>query len=175
MSLLLLYWILLGVMALGVVGAFLPMLPGISLILAAILVWGIATGFSGVGWALVVTVITLVLSGIVDFLAAYFGAKQAGGSRWGQIGAVVGMVLGFLGLLPALPLGGPILGILLGAVLGAFIGEFLYRHNLAWGERLRKSLTVGFAVVVSSLMGNLVEGFLALVAVSFFVFTTWPR
>ena len=53
----------------------------------------------------------------VDFLAGYIGAKQAGASKWGQIGAFVGLLLGFFGLLPTLPFGGPLLGILFGPLV----------------------------------------------------------
>ena len=45
------YWIVLGVMAIGVIGAMIPGLPGSSFILVAILGWSIYTGFAGIGWA----------------------------------------------------------------------------------------------------------------------------
>ena len=46
------YWLLLIVMLVGVAGAVIPGLPGSSLILAAILLWGFINGFSGMGFAL---------------------------------------------------------------------------------------------------------------------------
>ena len=56
--------------------------------------------------------------------------KKAGASKWGQIGSFVGLLLGFFGLLPALPVGGPLLGMLIGPLLGAIVGEFIYQRKL---------------------------------------------
>ncbi|NEP18913.1 MAG: DUF456 family protein [Leptolyngbya sp. SIO4C1] len=168
-----LYWSLLAIMLVGVVGAFVPALPGVGLILAAILVWGIVTGFAQVSSALVVAIIVLLLSLVTDYLAAYLGAKKVGASSWGQVGSIVGIVLGMLGFLPALPVGGPILGLLLGAMAGAFIGEFIYRRDLAIVARARLGLKVSLAIVVSSLIGNIIQGALAIAAMAVFVLTTW--
>ncbi|NET90699.1 MAG: DUF456 domain-containing protein [Kamptonema sp. SIO1D9] len=174
MALVVLYWVLVIVMLVGVVGAVVPALPGSSLIAVAILVWAIVTNFQGVGWALGVAIAVLLLSVLIDFLASYLGAKRAGASKWGQIGAIVGLLLGFFGLLPTLPIGGPLLGIFLGPLLGAFIGEFLYRRELEFNARTRQALKAGIAVVVSSLIGNLIQGVLALAAVVVFLWTTFP-
>ncbi len=161
-------------MLVGIVGAVVPGIPGPSLILGAILVWGIVQGFSNITWPLVAIFVILILSSGVEFLASYWGAKQAGASKWGQIGAIVGLVFGFFGLLPASLIGGPLLGILIGPLLGAIIGEFLYRRELELGQRAKQSVKAGLGVVVGSLIGNLIEGLLAIVAVVIFVLSTWP-
>lgn len=164
-----LYWLLIAIMAVGVIGSVVPALPGSSLVLAAILLWGVLTGFSKIGIALGVAIAVLILSTTVDFLATFWGAKKAGVSRWGQIGAMVGLVAVIFGLLPpALVVGGPIIGLLIGPFLGALIGEFLYRRNI------KQALKAAVAVVASSLIGNLIQGVLALVAVIVFMVTTWP-
>ncbi len=174
MNLTILYWVLIAAMLIGVAGAVLPGIPGPSLILVAILVWCIVTKFAIAGWPLIVIFVALILSAGVEWFAAYWGARQVGASKWGQIGSIVGMTLGFFGLLPALPLGGPLLGILFGAVLGAFLGEFIHRRDLGFVERLQLSLKVSVAIAVGSLVGNLLEVALALVAVGIFIWTTWP-
>ncbi len=103
------YWLLVALMVVGIIGAVVPALPGSSLILVAIIIWGIVSGsFAAIKIPLLVTIIVLLLSIGVDFLAGYIGAKQAGASKWGQIGAFVGLLLGFFGLLPTLPFGGHI-------------------------------------------------------------------
>lgn len=164
------YWSLIAVMILGIIGAVVPAIPGTSLILVAIVIWGFASGsFAAIKIPLIVTIIVLVLSIGVDFLAGYWGAKKAGASKWGQIGAVVGLLLGFLGLLPTLPFGGPLLGILLGPLLGAIIGEFAYRRNLLLAVK------AGIGMVIGTLIGNLIQGLLAIVAVGVFLATTYPN
>ena len=107
-------------------------------------------------------------------MPSYLGAKKVGASKWGQVGSMIGLVVGFLGLLPALPVGGPLLGILVGTMLGAFAGEFLFRKELEFAQRVQFSSKVSLAVVVSSLVGTLLEGLLALTAIIVFLLSTWP-
>jgi hypothetical protein len=169
-----LYWLLVLVMLIGVIGAVVPALPGITLVLGAMVIWGLVVGFKSIGLALGVAVVALILSFAIDYLAGVLGAQRAGASRWGQIGAIIGMFLGLFGLLPFLPTGIPLLGLVLGTVLGAFIGEFLHRGNLKVVPRIRQSLKVGVAIVVGTLVGNLLQGILALIATIVFLVTTWP-
>ncbi|BAY91673.1 MULTISPECIES: DUF456 domain-containing protein [unclassified Tolypothrix] len=164
------YWLLIAVMVVGVIGAVVPAIPGTSLILIAIIIWGVvSSSFAAIKIPLIVTVIVLLLSIGVDFLAGYIGAKQAGASKWGQIGAFVGLLLGFFGLLPALPFGGPLLGILMGPLLGAIIGEYLYQRQLG------VAIKAGIGIVVGTVVGNLLQGILAIAAVVVFIVNTWPQ
>jgi uncharacterized protein len=165
---LVLYWVLVAVMLVGVVGTVVPGIPGSSLVVAAIAIWGAVQGFSTVGVALAVAVVVLLLSIGIDFLATYWGAKQAGASHWGQIGAIIGFFVGVLGLLPALPIGGPLLGILLGPLLGAIIGEYLYRRDL------KLAVKAGIGIIVGSIIGGIIQLILALATVAVFLFTTLP-
>jgi uncharacterized protein YqgC (DUF456 family) len=164
------YWLLIAVMLVGVIGSVVPAIPGSSLILGAIIIWGIvSSSFAAIKIPLIVTIIVLLLSMGVDFLAGYIGAKQAGASKWGQIGAFVGLLLGFFGLLPALPFGGPLLGMLIGPLLGAIIGELLYQKDLS------KAVKAGIGITVGTVVGNLLQGILAVGAVVVFLWTTWPQ
>ncbi|NDJ17240.1 DUF456 domain-containing protein [Myxacorys almedinensis] len=166
-----LYWALVAVMVVGIVGAIVPGIPGIGLILAAVVVWGFVKGFAAVSVALPVAIAVFVVSIGVDFLATYWGAKKAGASHWGQIGAIVGFVLGFLGFLPTVPIGGPIgiiIGILLGPLLGAIVGEFLYRKDLLLAVK------AGMGIVVGSVLGNLLQAIFAIATVGIFLYTTVP-
>ncbi|MGF1493647.1 MAG: DUF456 domain-containing protein [Microcoleaceae cyanobacterium] len=121
-----------------------------------------------------VAIAVLVLSIVIDLLSSYLGARQVGASQWGQIGAIVGFTLGFLGFLPALPVGGPLLGIMIGPLVGAFIGEFLYRRDLGFSSRFKLSFRAGIGIVVGTLVGNLIQGVLAIACVAVFLVTTWP-
>ena len=175
MGLVILYWVLLIVMGAGIIGAFVPAFPGIGLIVAAIAIWGVAAGFSqAVSVALAVAIAIFAATTAIDYLAGYVGAKKVGASNWGQLGAVIGMVLGLLGLLPALPIGGPIFGLLFGSMVGAFMGEMLHRRDLALPERCQLGAKVSLAIVVSSLIGNVIAGVLSMIATVVFLVATWP-
>ena len=165
-----LYWSLVAVMVVGIVGAIVPAIPGTSLILVAILIWGAVQGsFNSIGLPLIVAIIVLIMGIGIDLLATYWGAKRAGASKWGQIGAIVGLVVGILGLLPALPVGGPLLGILIGPLLGAIIGEYLFQRDF------KLALKAGIGIVVGSVIGNLIQGVLAIAVVGVFLYSTWGQ
>ncbi|MDJ0616428.1 MAG: DUF456 family protein [Calothrix sp. MO_192.B10] len=164
------YWLLVALMVVGIIGSVIPALPGASLILIAIIIWGFVKGsFAAISIPLIVTSIVLLLSMGVDFLAGYLGAKKAGASKWGQIGAFVGLILGFLGFLPALPFGGHLLGMLLGPLVGAIIAEYIYRRQL------KVAFKAGIGIIVGTVVGNIIQGLLAIAATIVFLVTTWSQ
>jgi uncharacterized protein len=173
MNLVILYWVLIAVMVVGVIGAVVPGIPGPSLILAAILVWCVVTKFAIPLVPLGLIFGALILSALVEWLGSYWGAKQVGASKWGQLGMFAGMALGFFGLLPFVAIGGPIAGVLVGGLLGGFVGEYLYRSNLPTSERLKMAGKVSLAIGVGTLVGNLIEVVLAIAAVGLFMWSTW--
>ncbi|MBF2074308.1 MAG: DUF456 family protein [Synechococcales cyanobacterium C42_A2020_086] len=164
-----LYWLLVALMGVGVIGTLVPGIPGTILILTSIIVWGAVNGFTGLGIPIAVAIIVMLCDLAIEFVATYLGARQAGASRWGQIGAIVGLLLGIFGLLPAFLVGGPLIGILVGPLLGAIIGEWLYCRDLG------RAIKAGLGIIVGSVIGSLVEGLLALLVVIVFLVTTWPQ
>jgi uncharacterized protein len=177
----LIYWLLVLAMLVGVVGAFIPAIPGPSLIVAAVIIAGSIYGWSQVTVPLIVSLIVLALCFAIEYLAGVLGGQKAGASHWGQIGSMVGLGLGFFGMLPALPVGGPLIGIFFGPFIGAVAGELLYlqrEEGLAAVDRLRKSLKAGIGIVVGSVIGLVMQGLLSLSALVIFLLTTfnngWP-
>jgi uncharacterized protein len=175
------YWVLVAVMLLGVVGAFIPAIPGPSLIVGAIVAAGFIYGWPQVITPLIVSIIVFALCFAIEYLAGVLGGQKAGASHWGQIGAMIGLGLGFFGLLPALPVGGPLIGIFFGPFIGAVSGEILYLlrdKSLSALDRLQKSLRAGIGIVAGSLIGLVMQGLLSTGALLVFVFTTysngWP-
>ena len=175
MDIITLYWIVIALMIIGVIGAIIPGLPGSSVILVAILIWSIATKFAGIDLPLILIFIVLILSAGVEYLGVYLGVKQAGASKWSQYGAIAGMILGFVGLIPAFFVGAPLLGFLFGAILGAFCGEYLYRSNLEPDARFQQALKASIGVFIGSIVGNFIEALLAALAVAIFIMSTWSE
>jgi uncharacterized protein len=169
------YWLLIVLMLVGVVGAIVPGIPGSSLIVISVVVWGALHGFSTVQLSLIVAIAVLVLSLGIDWLATYWGVKFAGASNWGLTGAIAGLTLGFLlGILPfSLPLGGPLL-IIVAPIIGAFIGEFLFRRDLELSARTKQALQSCVGIVVGSIVGRLIQGVLAVAALIVFLVQTFP-
>jgi hypothetical protein len=167
------YWLLVIVMLVGVVGALIPVVPGPSLIVVATIASGVIYGWDKVTWSIAVAIIVFLLCTVIDYLSGILGAQKAGASNWGQIGSMIGLGLGFFGLLPALPVGGPIVGIFFGPFIGAVIGEFLYLKELPLGGRSKQSIIAGVGIVVGSILGLIIQGLLSLGAMIFFLVTTF--
>ncbi|PZV00442.1 MAG: DUF456 domain-containing protein, partial [Cyanobium sp.] len=134
--------------------------------------WVWAAGWSTAWPTLLFASVILLLGWGAEALGVVLGAARLQATRWAYIGAGIGLLVGLLGLLPALPFGGPLLGALLGPLLGAALGELLS----ASGElgpfgflRLKRSLIVGLAVVAGMLVSRLAQFLLALLGVVGFV------
>ena len=116
-------WVLAALLvAIGMAGTVLPILPGALFVLAGLTVAAWAEDFAFVGAGSLVTIAVLAaLTYAVDFAAAALGAKKLGASRRALFGAMLG---GLVGLFLGLP------GVLLGPFVGAVIGEYTAHGNL---------------------------------------------
>jgi uncharacterized protein len=177
----LIYVALLLTTLIGVVGAVVPVMPGPSLILGASVIAGFLYHWDAVTVTLIVSSVVLVMCFAIEQLSGIWGAQKAGASHWGQIGSIVGLFLGFFGLLPALPLGGPLVGMFFGPFIGAVVGELLYPRPVTSGDslvvglsqRVKISFKAGVGIVLGSVIGLIIQGLLALFAAVVFAATTW--
>lgn len=171
----LLWWAALLTQALAIPGTLLPLMPGLALLPLGALVWVWAVGWSA-GWpALALAGLLLMLGWGADALGLLLGPARLQATRWSYVGAGLGLLVGLLGLLPALPVGGPLLGALVGPLLGAGLGELISAPPSLGPPglgRLRRSLLVGLAVVAGMLVSRLAQLLLALVGVLGFVLLT---
>jgi len=143
----------------GLVGSFLPLLPGTPLIVLGALLYAFMTDFQtiGVGRLLILAGVSL-LAYALDYTAGALGVKKFGGSSWAVVGAVLGAVVGvFLG---------PI-GLVLGPILGSVLGELLRRR------KLKDSLRSAFGTGVGMLLGVVAKLSLALVMVGLVLWWIW--
>ena len=175
----LLWWLALLIQLLAIPGSLLPLLPGLALLPVGAGLWLWAVGWSA-GWpAFALACLLLALGWGAEALGLVLGPARLQATRWAYIGAGLGLLVGLLGLLPALPVGGPLLGALVGPLLGAGLGELLTAPT-ALGPlgllRLRRSLLVGLAVVAGMLVSRAAQAVLALLGAGGFVLlTTWSR
>jgi uncharacterized protein YqgC (DUF456 family) len=124
--------------AVGVIGTIVPVLPGTTIILAAAIIHRVVLGpEKSVGWKTIVVLgLLTVVSYAFDVLGSYFGAKYYGATKWGALGAILGMLVGlFFG----------IIGLFAGPVIGAVAGEMIA------GKRMIDAGRAGWG----SLLGNL--------------------
>ncbi|HWG68745.1 MAG TPA: DUF456 family protein [Steroidobacteraceae bacterium] len=143
----------------GLIGAIVPVLPGIPLIFGGI--WLIAGvdhyRHISLGWLLGIGLVGA--AGLtLDLLAGALGAKRVGASPRAVWGALLGTVIGlFLGL--------P--GLLLGPFVGAMIGE------LASGNSILRSTQVGMSAWAGLIFGTLIKLVSSVTMVALFAAGWW--
>lgn len=139
----------------GLAGVVIPLLPGTTLILLAMVVhklllpgdisWAVL-GWIGGFW---------LLSVLVDFAGVILGTRAFGGGKWGMLGAGSGAVIGMFFSLPML---------LLGTVLGAVVAEKLIAQKTN-----RASLLAGVGAAVGFLLSTVGRLLCALAMIVLFV------
>lgn len=121
---------------LGIVGSFLPVLPGpitgwVGLLLLH-LTNAVPFSYTFLGITLLVSIIIWIL----DYIIPAMGTKKFGGSRAGSIGTTVGLIIGLISPIP--------LGFIIGAFIGAFIGELTHNMNLQRALKAALGSFLGF-------------------------------
>jgi uncharacterized protein YqgC (DUF456 family) len=147
-------------MAVGLAGSVLPVVPGSPLILLGAAIHAFATDFSPIGWGRLAVLALLAVTGYAaSNLAAVVGARRSGGSRWAVGGALLGLVLGLLVL-------GPV-GLIAGPIAGAVAGEW-------WRSRdVDLSLRSGMGAALGVIAGTVAHFALSLAMVALFLWWVW--
>ncbi|PYI92319.1 MAG: DUF456 domain-containing protein [Verrucomicrobia bacterium] len=143
-------------MAIGLIGTVVPVIPGTTIILGAAVIHRLALGPNGsVGWTALVALVALTLvTYAVDAAAGYVGARKFGATKWGLIGGAAGALLGlFFGLV----------GLFVGPVIGAIAGEIIA------GQRIVKAGRAGWGRFVGALAGTIAKLFIALIMIAIFL------
>jgi len=151
------WWILaIALILVGIVGTFLPAVPGAVAVFGGMLLAAWIDDFQRIGWVtLTILGVLTALTFVFDIIGGLIGAKRVGASRQALVGAAIGSVIGlFFGLI----------GILVAPFVGAVVGELLSRRQLGPAARVGLATWIGLAV------GSLAK--VALVFAMLAVFTT---
>ena len=147
---------------LGVVGSFLPVIPGPLtswlglLMLSFIKVIDIGNTF------LVTTAIVALTIFILDNFISILGAKKFGGGKGSIVGSTLGLIIGILFLGP--------FGIIIGPFLGAFIGELIVNSTNTKG-----ALKAATGSLIGFMSGVFLKFMISLVYLCFFVKIVWEN
>ncbi|WP_285270228.1 DUF456 domain-containing protein [Kaistella rhinocerotis] len=125
-------------LVLGLLGTFLPVLPGLLLSLCGLLIYKFGTDAPlPMAYVWIFSALTLV-SIILNYVIPARTTRKYGGTRWGSIGSVIGTFAGMFFI--------PIpFGFLIGMFLGVFAGELLHDardKKKAWNST--KGALIGF-------------------------------
>lgn len=132
------------VMGIGLLGTLVPLVPGLPLIWAAALIYGLIVGFGTAAWIAMTVITFLMIGGIMAKVVLPQRRASAGGTPRSTL--IVGAIVGLIGFFAV-----PVVGLPLGAVVGVFLAE--RRRTDDWSRALRstKAVVVGFG------LGALVE------------------
>lgn len=135
--------------AVGIVGIVLPVLPGLVLVVAGVAVWAVPRG-DAVAWTVLAVVVAIVVVGsVVKYLVPGKALRDSGvPGRTIAAGAVLG-VIGFFVI--------PVVGLFIGFVLGVYLAELarLGGHDVAWPSTRKALAAVGWSVVIEMATGLL--------------------
>lgn len=123
---------------LGILGTFLPILPGLLLSLCGLLIYKFGTDAPlSMAYIWIFSALTL-LSIILNYVIPARTNRKYGGTRWGSVGSVIGTLAGMFFI--------PVpFGFLIGMFAGVFIGELLHDasdRKKAWNST--KGAFIGF-------------------------------
>ncbi|QEK11780.1 DUF456 domain-containing protein [Crassaminicella thermophila] len=143
-------------MIIGLIGVFIPGLPGNGLIFLSTLGYGLLTKFEKISMSMIIFFgILTMLAFLFDYAASILGAKKFGATKAGIIGGVLGGLSGILVF--SLP------GLLIGQFLGTLIGELYY------GKALNVSIKSGFGTIIGYVLGVIVNTTIGLTIIGLFI------
>ena len=133
------------ILVLGIVAGLviIPLgLPGLWVMVGALLLYGWLTDFHSLGLAAIIIVLALAFVGeLIESWLGFRFAKRYGGSSRSGWGALIG---GIIGAVVGVPV--PVIGSVIGAFLGSFVGAALFEYTAS--RRLDVATRAGWGSVV---------------------------
>lgn len=153
--------ILLGLVCIiiGILGSFLPILPGAPVAWLGLLLLHFTVAVPMNYFLLGITLAVTILIFILQYTIPAYGAKRFGGSKRGMIGATLGLIAGIF-----LPIPG---GIFIGVFAGAFLGELMNKSTS------KVALKAAFGSFIGFLASTFMEFFVSFCFLLLFCYKLW--
>ena len=148
-------------MVLGLIGSFLPVLPGPPTSWVGLLIFHL-TDAVPMNWTfLIVTLVIAIIVWLLDYIIPPMGTKRFGGSKAGMIGTTVGLLFAIF-----FPIFG-IFGIVIWPFVGAFIGEMLNNSNS------KTAVKAAFGSFLGFLTSTFIKFIVAIIYMGLFIVKVW--
>lgn len=147
-------------MVIGIIGSFLPVLPGPPISWVGLLLLYLTNAVPMDKMLLVITAIIAVLVTVMDYIIPAAGTKKFGGSKAGMWGSIIGLLVAIF-----FPVLGPF-GIIIWPFIGALVGE------LSENKDQKRAWKAAFGSFIGFLTGTFLKFLIALIYLGLFIWKT---
>lgn len=148
-------------MLVGILGSFLPVLPGPPISWFGLLLLYLTKAIPNNWWVLGVTLAVALVVFALDYIIPAMGTKKFGGTKAGMIGTTIGLLVAIF-----FPILGP-LGIIIWPFVGALVGELLNKADKKTATKAAFGSFLGF------LTGTFLKFVVTIVFLGLFISTAW--
>lgn len=146
-------------MFLGIIGSFLPVLPGPLTSWVGLLILHL-TDAVPMNWTFLGIWLTVaILIWLLDYFIPAIGTRRFGGSKYGMIGTTIGLIVGLLSPIP--------FGIIIGPFVGALIGELINKSDQ------QTAVKAAFGSFLGFLTSTFLKFVFAIIFLGLFVMKVW--
>ena len=162
--------IVLIILLLGIIGCFLPIVPGPPISYVSLLVFHFFTSYDISVTNLLISALLVIVVTVFDLWVQVYGVKKFGGTKKAINGSIIGLLLAIL--IPVFSMFIPVLSFLLpivpfliifGPFLGAFIGAQIDEDDI------NKSLKIALGALAGFILGTLLK-FLVCIYIMILIF-----
>ena len=147
-------------MVIGIIGSFLPVLPGPPISWVGLLLLYLTNAVPMDKFLLIVTAIIAILVTVMDYIIPAAGTKKFGGSKAGMWGSIIGLLVAIF-----FPVLGPF-GIIIWPFIGALVGE------LSENKDQKRAWKAAFGSFIGFLTGTFLKFLIALIYFGLFIWKT---
>lgn len=149
-------------MIVGILGSFLPILPGTPLSWLGLLLISLTSIVPVNYWLLSITGIIVVVVSFLEYWIPAKGTKHFGGSKYGIWGTNIGILVGLIVPIP--------FGVIIVPFIGAFIGELIHNFNNPKG-----ALKAAFGAFLGFLASTFISVIISLIYFGIFIYLFWKN
>lgn len=151
----------LALLFIGMLGTFLPILPGLLLSICGLLIFKFGTENEMPMIYVWVFALLTILSTVLNYVIPAKTNKKYGGTRYGSIGSFIGTILGLFFI--------PIpLGFLIGMLLGVLVGELV--HDISDRKKAFNSMKGAFIGFIYGTGFSFMVGLAMFLVVGYYIF-----
>ncbi len=148
-------------MLVGLLGSFLPVLPGPPISWIGLLLLYLTKAIPDNWWILGITLVIALVVFALDYIIPAMGTKKFGGTKAGMIGTTIGLLVALF-----FPILGPI-GIIVWPFVGALAGELLNKADN------RTATKAAFGSFLGFLTGTFLKFMVSIVYLGLYITTAW--